>query len=56
MPKTQNTNLSDENLSLDYLSFSLPKLKSQMREIAKIFHEYNINLTPYLTICIRKSI
>ena len=62
MPKTQNTNFSDENLSLDYLSFSLPKLKSRMREIAEIFHEYkfnsisyNIDTEEYLTIRYKKN-
>ena len=43
MSKTQKTNFSHENLSLDYLVFNLPRFRTRMLEVAELFHKYGFN-------------
>jgi hypothetical protein len=47
MSKALNNNFSNEKLDLDYLVFNLPKFKTQMLKVAKIFHKYGFNSRTY---------
>lgn len=41
--KGRNINFSDKKLSLDYLVFNLPRFRTQILEVAEIFHKYGFN-------------
>ena len=47
MSKTLNTNFSNEKLDLDYLVFNLPRFRTWMLKVAKIFHKYGFNSRTY---------
>ena len=47
MSKALNINFSNEKLDLDYLVFNLPRFKTQMLKVAKIFHKYGFNSRTY---------
>ena len=49
MTKTKTINFSDENLSLDYLVFNLPRFRTRILEIAEIFYKYGFNSKIYNT-------
>jgi len=43
MLETLHINYSDQKLDLDYLVFNLPRFRTQIREVAEIFHKYGFN-------------
>jgi hypothetical protein len=47
MSKALNINFSNEKLDLDYLVFNLPRFRTQMLKVAKIFHKYGFNSRTY---------
>lgn len=47
MSKALNTSFSNEKLDLDYLVFHLPRFRTQMLRVAKIFHKYRFNSRSY---------
>ena len=47
MSKALNSTFSNEKLDLDYLVFNLPRFRTQMLKIAKIFHKYGFNSRTY---------
>ena len=47
MSKSLNINFSDEKLDLDYLVFNLPRFRTRMLKVAKIFHKYGFNSRTY---------
>jgi hypothetical protein len=47
MSKVLNINFSNEKLDLDYLVFNLPRFRTQMLKVAKIFHKYGFNSRTY---------
>lgn len=47
MSKAVNINFSDEKLDLDYLVFNLPRFRTRMLKVAKIFHKYRFNSRTY---------
>ena len=47
MSKALNINFSDEKLDLDYLVFNLPRFRTRMVKVAKIFHKYGFNSRTY---------
>ena len=49
MSKALNINFSDEKLDLDYLVFNLPRFRTRMLKVARIFHKYGFNSRIYNT-------
>lgn len=47
MSKALNINFSDEKLDFDYLVFNLPRFRTQILKVAKIFHKYGFNSRTY---------
>ena len=47
MSKVLDINFSDEKLDLNYLVFNLPRFKTRMLKVAKIFHKYGFNSRTY---------
>ena len=43
MSKALSINFSNEKLDLDYLVFNLPRFRTRMLKVAKIFHKYGFN-------------
>jgi hypothetical protein len=49
MTGTRTINFSDENLSLDYLVFNLPRFRTRMIKVAELFYKYGFNSKIYNT-------
>lgn len=47
MSKALNINFSDEKLDLDYLVFNLPRFRTQMLKVARLFHRHGFNFRTY---------
>lgn len=47
MSKALNINFSNQKLDLDYLVFNLPRFRTQILKVAKIFHKYGFNSRTY---------
>ena len=49
MTETRTINFSDENLSLDYLVFNLPRFRTRLIKVAELFCKYGFNSKIYKT-------
>ena len=47
MSKALNIHFSNEKLDLDYLVFNLPRFRTRMLKVTKIFHKYGFNSRIY---------